>query len=285
MPDGSISGKNSLIRQLLEYDNPATRDKKITPMPNLEQRIGAAGFALAPIQPFPAGEGGSTRRGGNITLFSTVNFGAAYIAECQADSVPIPPDIGSNQWTLSTLGGNDKFPQLPFGSTADPLGNTGELFLSTGAQVYIYQSNAPEGMCIALPRSSNPGAGSSNTITLDGVICLGKTTSKVCFWDNQAPDGQGAPGPAVPFAEGTVTPAVLHVGIRQPQGRRDPAWKHCRRRTGPGADQPQPPRLPRHLLADAVVRGYRRAGCVPRVRSSACVTGRTIMADDGYRTI
>jgi hypothetical protein len=193
MPDGSISGKNSLIRQLLEYENPATRDEKITPMRDLEQRIGAAGFS-------------------NIALFSTVNFGAAYIAECQANGVPIPPDIGSNQWTLSTFGGNDKFPQLPAGSTADPPGNTGELFLPTGAQVYIYKSNAPEGMCIALPRSRNPGGGSSNTIFLDGVICLGKTTSKVCFWDNQVPDGPGNPGPGVPFAEGTVTPLSQFAG-------------------------------------------------------------------------
>ena len=94
------------------------------------------------------------------------------------------------------LHGNNKFPQLPAGSTADPPGNTGELFLPTGAQVYVYKSAAPEGMCIALPRSSNPGGGSSNIIGLDGVICLGKTTSKVCFWDNQEPDGPGAPGPA-----------------------------------------------------------------------------------------
>jgi hypothetical protein len=193
MPDGSISGKNALLRQLAEYEAPALRDKKFTPMPDLENRIRAAGFS-------------------NIALFSTTNFGAAYIAECQANGVPIPPDVGSNQWTLSTFNGNDKFPQLPSGSTANPPGNNGELFLPTGAQVYVYKSNAPEGMCVALPRSSNPGGGSSNTIILDGVICLGKTTSKVCFWDNQVPDGPGNPGPPFQFAEGTVTPISQFAG-------------------------------------------------------------------------
>ena len=44
MPDGSISGKNSLLRQLAEYEDPALREKKFTPVPDLEQRIRAAGF-------------------------------------------------------------------------------------------------------------------------------------------------------------------------------------------------------------------------------------------------
>ena len=38
-------------------------------------------------------------------------------------------------------------------------------------------------------------------------------------------------------------------------------------------------------LADAVVRGDRGAGCVPRVRSIRYVTGHIIMADGGYRTV
>ena len=47
------------------------------------------------------------------------------------------------------------------------------------AKVFTFQSTSPEGMCIALPRSSG------NTIKLLGIICLGKQTSKACFWDNQ----------------------------------------------------------------------------------------------------
>ncbi|NGO56120.1 vWA domain-containing protein [Allomesorhizobium camelthorni] len=193
LSDGSLSGKNSLMKQLLDYEDPVLRDKKFTPRPDLGQRIGAAGFSP-------------------IVFFSTTNFGAAYIAECQANGVPTPPDIGSSQWTLSSYDGNNKFPQLPPNSTTSPPGNSGELFLPTGAQVYVYKSAAPEGMCIALPRSANPGGGSSNSIYLDGVICLGKTTSKVCFWDNQAPDGPGEPGPGVPFPEGTVTPITQFAG-------------------------------------------------------------------------
>lgn len=193
LPDGSISGKNSLMKQLLSFENPELRKKKFVRMPDLDRRIQAAGFSAT-------------------VLRSTTNIGAAYIAECQANGVPTPPDIGSGAWTLSSFGGNNKFPQLPPNSTASPPGNTGELFLPTGAQVYVFKSNTPEGMCIALPRSNNPGGGSSNTIDLDGVICLGKTTSKACFWDNQAPDGPGAPGPAVTFPEGTVKPISQFAG-------------------------------------------------------------------------
>ena len=196
MPDGSISGKISLLNQLLGYEDPVLRDKKIELLPDLGQRIGAAGFS-------------------NIVLFSTTNSGAAYQAECQANGVPIPPDIGSSAWTLSSIGGDNKFP-LPVVAMPTPANQKlfpdGRLFLPTGAQVYVYKSTAPEGMCIALPRSSNPGGGSSNIIGLDGVICMGKATSKVCFWDNQAPDGPGQPGPAVTFPEGTVTPLSQFAG-------------------------------------------------------------------------
>jgi von Willebrand factor type A domain len=192
LSDGSLSGKNSLMKQLLSFENPELRKKKFLRMPDFDRRIQAAGFS-------------------SMALRSTTNVGAAYISECQANGVPTPPDIGSSAWTLSSFGGNNKFP-LPSGSSSGPLGNSGQLFLPTGAQAYVYKSSAPEGMCIALPRSNNPGGGSSNTIDLDGVICLGKTTSKACFWDNQAPDGPGAPGPAVTFPEGTVKPISQFAG-------------------------------------------------------------------------
>ncbi|HZR02643.1 MAG TPA: choice-of-anchor X domain-containing protein [Burkholderiales bacterium] len=193
LPDGSISGKNSLMKQLLGFEHPELQDKKFRPMRDLGQRLNAADFSTT-------------------VRMSTTNVGAAYVSECQANGVPIPPDVGSSAWTLSSFGGRNKFPQLPPNSTANPPGDTGQLFLPTGAQVYVYKSNAPEGMCIALPRSQNPGGGPSNSITLDGVICLGKATSKACFWDNQTPDGPGAPGPGVPFPEGTVKPIAQFAG-------------------------------------------------------------------------
>ena len=68
-----------------------------------------------------------------------------------------------------------------------------ELFISAGqkAEVFTYQSLAPEGMCVALPRWKKVNG--VDTVTLLGVICLGKKptaslsptpTSKACFWDN-----------------------------------------------------------------------------------------------------
>ena len=53
----------------------------------------------------------------------------------------------------------------------------------TPAEVRTYTS--PEGMCYALPRYTDS---TKSTVMLDGVICLGKQSSKVCFWDNQWTD-------------------------------------------------------------------------------------------------
>jgi hypothetical protein len=52
-------------------------------------------------------------------------------------------------------------------------------------------------MCFALPRYTNE---TKDMVKLDGVICLGQETSKVCFWDNQMN------GKAFPFPTGTVIP-------------------------------------------------------------------------------
>jgi len=98
---------------------------------------------------------------GDATLLSTSSGGQAYIDECKAAGVPTPPKWGTSQWK--------------------PRGELTSEFLdpSLKAEVYTFQSSSPEGMCIALPRSSG------NNIKLLGIICLGKATSNVCFWDNQ----------------------------------------------------------------------------------------------------
>lgn len=100
---------------------------------------------------------------------ATFNEGAAYIAECTANGVPIPPDWGSAQWTNT-------------GSLSDA-----QEFISASSQarVHVWESTSPEGMCIALPRVSGNGSGD---IVLLGIICLGKQTSTACFWDNQEND-------------------------------------------------------------------------------------------------
>ena len=91
----------------------------------------------------------------------TNSGGAAYITECRDAGVPIPPDWGTTAWT-----------------------NQGVLtpnFLGGDATVYTYDSVAPRGGCIALPRTY----GDPSNIALLGVICLGQDTSKACFWDNK----------------------------------------------------------------------------------------------------
>jgi hypothetical protein len=74
------------------------------------------------------------------------------------------------------------------GVLADP-------FISTGlsAEVFVHQSAAPQGVCLALPRY---GAGAGAQIELLGIICMetgidiggGKFASNACFWDNQKDD-------------------------------------------------------------------------------------------------
>jgi hypothetical protein len=120
--------------------------------------------------PGPQGVGGTV-------FFSTFNTDQAYINECAANGVPIPPDWGSSQWTH-------------VGNLSDA-----EEFISVGseARVYKYKSTGPEGTCIALPRFRNNGSGD---IGLLGIICLGKQTSKACFWDNQQNDVSFDIGPS-----------------------------------------------------------------------------------------
>src|SRR5258708_2006868 len=52
------------------------------------------------------------------------------------------------------------------------------------AELMIYVSTNPEGFCLALPRYRV--SGSIDQPELFGVICLGTSTSKACFFDNPA---------------------------------------------------------------------------------------------------
>jgi len=70
--------------------------------------------------------------GGGTVLFSTMNSGAAYLAECANAGVPTPPDWGSPLWINNgTLSPN---------------------FLGGNARVFYFNSGTPEGVCYALPR-------------------------------------------------------------------------------------------------------------------------------------
>ena len=87
--------------------------------------------------------------------------GQAYKGLCQQNGVPIPPDWGTSAWVKQ--------------------GNLSSVFISNNlqAEVYTYKSSNPEGMSVALPRFNG------NTISLLGIISIGKQSGNVCFWDNQ----------------------------------------------------------------------------------------------------
>lgn len=114
----------------------------------------------------------------------TTNDKQAYIDECKLHNVPIPPSIGvlnANAWK-----------SLGFIPTSK------QFIVGTPAEVRVFENN--DGMCIALPRYKTAA---KTIVTLDGVICLSKTTAKVCFWDNQM-NGVG-----FDFAAGTTIPIGL----------------------------------------------------------------------------
>ena len=127
------------------------------------------------------GLAGSSSEGG-MALSSTTLGGADYVSECNAAGVPTPPDWGTNKW-------KNKGPL-----TIDFVGST------PVAEVFVYESTLPPGMCIALPRSTG------NTISLLGIICLGKASGNACFWDNQQ-NNQG-----FEIQKGTVIPLSQFAG-------------------------------------------------------------------------
>jgi hypothetical protein len=137
--------------------------------------------------------------GGKIFLVTT-NSGQAYINECSAADVPIPPSIGD-------LTPGTGWKSLGFIPTAE------QFIVGTPAEVRVFEN--AKGMCIALPRYTNSA---KTTVKLDGVICLSKTTSKVCFWDNQMS------GAGFNFPTGTKIPigvpnlAVNPAGLYQAGG-------------------------------------------------------------------
>ena len=92
-------------------------------------------------------------------------FDTAYMSDCRAESVPVPPDFSM---TLAT----------GWIRQGDLVHN----ILSPGGQasVWTWADPARRGACIALPRD-NGGPGS-----VAGIICQSATTGKACIWDNMA---------------------------------------------------------------------------------------------------
>ena len=159
----------------------------------------------------------------------------AYIAECEAAGVPIPPD-----WGDQGPGRWDNGAELT------------DEFLSESltTEVYSYTSTtSPRGQCIALPRKTG------SNISLLGIICLGQESSKACFWDNRnvpvgavvpIEDFRGGPGlalsdwgqgicsdchagenpfvihPATPLEAATLMPTRWHEPLVDPSWPQNP---------------------------------------------------------------
>ncbi|HEX7190383.1 MAG TPA: hypothetical protein VF381_02320 [Thermoanaerobaculia bacterium] len=142
-------------------------------------------------------------------LSATTNTGQAYINECSAAGVPIPPTIG-----VLDPNGTAGWKSQGFIPTAD------QFIVGSPAEVRTYKSTSPAGMCIALPRYTDA---SLSTVGLDGVICLGQTSSKVCFWDNEMMNNPFS------FTSGTHIPigipnlAINAAGLYQAGGAEIPS--------------------------------------------------------------
>jgi hypothetical protein len=101
----------------------------------------------------------------------TTNSGQAYIDECVAAGVPRPPTI------------NVMDPNGLMGWKSQGLIPTGIQFIEGNpAELRSFRTTSPVGMCYSLPRYTDA---TMATVYLDGVICMGQQSSKVCFWDNQ----------------------------------------------------------------------------------------------------
>lgn len=98
-----------------------------------------------------------------IQILALTNAGGeAYCKECLETGVPVPNFMFGSEWQF--------------------VGEVEDEFLSDNlrAELWIYESESPKGVCLALPRFEK----GSDKAQLFGVICLGTQTSKACFFDN-----------------------------------------------------------------------------------------------------
>ena len=147
--------RNRVLMSFIRRGVPYMPRQAFTLQPHHEAQLRAAGVP-APALAVPAPE----------VLQAREN----YAKRCRKAGVPIPPTwgkTGAGFW-------NSK------GPAAAP-------FISTDktAEVFVYESMNPEGVCVALPRYA-AAPGSPNELL--GIICQGVASSNACFWDNQFND-------------------------------------------------------------------------------------------------
>lgn len=103
---------------------------------------------------------------GFVVAIATSEGGAAYRASCEKAGVPLPSRVMSSDWT--NRGTFDR----------EFLSETSE------AELWLWESSDPPGVCLALPRYIMNNGNATNDIDLLGVICLGTQSNKACFFDN-----------------------------------------------------------------------------------------------------
>lgn len=130
-------------------------------------------------------------------FLATINSGQAYINECAANDVPIPPTI--NEMDPNGIAGWKSQGFIP---------TTEQFIVGTPAEVRTFTS--AKGTCVALPRYADA---SLADVELDGVICLSAISSKVCFWDNQMS------GATFSFPAGTKVPIGVKNLVVNPAGQ------------------------------------------------------------------
>jgi hypothetical protein len=120
-----------------------------------------------------------------IVFLKTSSGGEAYMRECREAGVPVPEAMFSDEWQLQ--------------------GTFDREFISESsvAELWLHESDAPPGVCLALPRYPGGSCGSGDEACLLGIICLGTQSNKSCFFDN--PKGQ-------PFRRGVEVPLTEFVG-------------------------------------------------------------------------
>jgi hypothetical protein len=190
--DARTRGKIGALRFVLEFQLPESGDptsfherKAFQLDPALRDKLNAAALKVG--------------ASGDIQVLSaTINSGQAYVNECMANQVPLPPPIG-----VLDAAGTSGWKSLGF------IPQASQFITGTPAELRVFTS--PSGMCFALPRYSD---GSLSTVMLDGVICLSKISSKVCFWDNQMGGStfQFAAGTRIPIgvADAAVDPSLRY---------------------------------------------------------------------------
>lgn len=193
--DDRMLGKLRALTYALSWQIPeqpgqriGERREEFKPDPDLAKRLASPEFKP---------------RGGIQVRSATTNQGQAYINECIAARVPIPPTIGVLDPTGLAGWKSQGFIPIPdqfIGQNSGP----------SPAEVRTFKSTSPAGMCYALPRYTDT---TQATVGLDGVICLSQETSKVCFWDNQMM------GSGFPFTSGTHIPIGVPDTTIDPMGR------------------------------------------------------------------